>query len=364
MAGKNQHFIPQFLQKGFVAKSTSGNGFGKKSKKKKKVSVWIFDSQQKSYCTSTENKGAERFFYGLEDSAADTAITESETKYANLVHQLRRYTSSALLSSNKDDVAELASHLFVRTKHVRDSGKEAFDTMLNMLEQLKDSATFKSFMRNSIKMNSNMIAKDFSKRFWETTPEQQRTILNKLEENPNLVPDLFEAMIDGEYIGNPFNEEPFISFRKEAVSFTKDAHIKVLEGSIAPKTRTEQLSQLNWFVYFEKNADFILGDEIVFCQTVDGQYGPLMNSTDETDCIFIPISSEHVLIGTTEDEIPPINASSLNEENAAISRDFFIVNQNTRREKFYASLIGKNSSIISSIELDAIEDEFKKNWLF
>ena len=363
MAGKKQHFVPQFLQKGFADKSTSGSGFGKKSKKKKKVSVWVFDSQQKSYCTSTENKGAERFFYGLEDSTVDTAITESETKYASLVHQLRQHTSSTSLASSRDAVAELVSHLFVRTKHVRDSGKEAFDIMLNMLEQIQDAANFKSFMRNSIKANSSMIADDFKKRFREATPEQQQIISTKLKENPNLISDLFEVMVEGEYINNPFNEEPFTSFREESASFTKDAHIKALEGSIAPKVRTEQLSQLNWFIYFERDADFILGDEVVFCRTASGQYGPIVNASSETNCIFIPISSEHVLIGATVDDIPSINSSLLNEENAAISREFFIANQSTQREKFYASLIGKKSSITSSIEMDAIEDEFQKEWL-
>lgn len=366
MAGKNQHFIPQFLQKGFAITTEVSGGFGKSSKKrkrKKEVSVWVFDSEQRSYCTSTRNKGSERFFYGLENSAVDAVITESETKYAKLVNQLRRHTSSTPIKTEKEDIAELVSHLFVRTKHVRDSGKEAFGILLEMLEALfGDALGFKTFLRNAMQKNKASIQERFDQKVREATPQQQKIVEEQIKRNPNLIFEEFKKMIEYGDLFNPFTPEFFQRLREETTSTVKDAHISTLEKAIAPQSRTAQLKELHWFIHFENEANLILGDEILFCQTTDGLYRSYMNASNEIDYVFIPISSKHLLIGSRVDMSPTVDIDILNKQNAAISREFFIAKKNTQKEKAYASLIGTNSSITSDGELSEIKKNLEKEW--
>ena len=364
MAGKNQHFIPQFLQKGFATAIENSRGFGKSSKKlKKEVSVWVFDSTQKSYCTSTRNKGAERFFYGLENSVVDTTITRAETKYANIVNKLRQHTSSVPIKADTAVIANLVSHLFVRTKHTRDSGEEAYGILLEMLEELfGDTAGFESFLRNAIEKNSDVSQARFKQRFREATPQQQKAIKKKLEDNPNLVSETLETIIAKQVPSNPLTEEFFQPLKEEKASTAKSAHIKSLTESIAPQIRTDRLSQLYWFIHVEKENSFILGDAIVFCRTVDREYKPYMNTAKDIDCIFFPISSKHILIGMTSDSTPVVDVDILNQASAAISREFFIASQNTQREKDYSLLVNTNSSITSDSELEEIKKAVQKEW--
>lgn len=95
MSGKNQHFIPQFLQKGFACVKQTNTGFCQqvKSPKQKQEQVWVFEKTRKPYLTNVRNKGAERFFYGPEDSELDKTITDAERKYSNIVNSLRKEIS-------------------------------------------------------------------------------------------------------------------------------------------------------------------------------------------------------------------------------------------------------------------------------
>jgi hypothetical protein len=116
MAGKNQHYIPQFLQTGF-SEATSVVGFAKSAKSKKRDSkVWVFE-KHKSYPTSPRNKGSERFFYGLEDSALDQTITDAEKSYSKIIRDLRTHSGDTLISC--DGLPEMVSHMLVRTKNIR-----------------------------------------------------------------------------------------------------------------------------------------------------------------------------------------------------------------------------------------------------
>lgn len=362
MSGKNQHFIPQFLQRGFISIEPSDGGFGSNPKKakKKKSQVWVFDRGKKAYRTSIRNKGAERCFYGLEDSVADTRITDAESKYAGLVNELRTNTANACLSSDNLLIAELVAHLFIRTKHVRSSLKEGADVMLEMFESfLGNGADFEKFLRSEFRKRATEIEKGLYDRL---TPAQQKVARRKLQENPDIFSDALEQVTKEMTASNPFSSEFFRHFEGGISDMARNAHIETFSEAVAPADRIDQLKAFHWFVHTESPDSFILGDTISICQASNGQYKSYLLESKEVERLLIPISSQHILVGSTDSRMQEIDIEAINQASAAISRDFFIANRNTDRERGYAQMISTKSFIIEDQEIENVREQIRKEY--
>ncbi len=367
MSGKNQHFIPQFLQRGFAVLSLENGGFSntkKKTKKKKETQVWIFPSGKSPYRTSTRNKGAERFFYGLEDSVVDTTITDAEPKYAEIVNQLKQHISDTPVDIEELAVAELVAHLFVRTKHARRSGEEALCLALDMFRDLfKSPSDFESFLRNSLYKKQKTIEENLERKIGEATLSQQKIVRKRLEENPSIIAEATDKFVKEAVLSNPFTSGFFESMQGESADTARNTHIKILAESIFPKERTEGFKTLNWFLYVREQGSFILGDAVSLCQMPNNQYRSHIGVGKEFQRILLPISSQHLLIGSVDTPLEEIDIESINQASAAVSQEFFIASQNTQKEKDYASKIGTDYSIASEDELKNIKDAVRKEWL-
>ncbi|MGB3795157.1 MAG: DUF4238 domain-containing protein [Alteraurantiacibacter sp.] len=362
MAGKNQHFIPQFLQKGFVSPESGDGGFGRKPKKakKKRSKVWVFDRGEEAYHTSIRNKGAERFFYGLEGSVADTRITDAESEYAGLVNELRTNTANTYLSSNSLCIAKLVAHLFIRTKHVRSSLEEAGDLMLEMTENLLGNrADFERFVRIIFQKKAGEIEEGL---YDSLTSAQQKVARRKLKESPELLSAALEQVTTEMVASNPFSA-PFLKrFKDELPSMARNAHIETFSESVAPADRIEQLRAFHWFLHTETCDSLILGDTISLCQTSDGQYKSYLAESKKCERILLPVSSQHILVGSTDSRMQKLDIEAINHASAAISRDFFIASKNTDRERSYAQLINTKSFVIEPRELENVKEKIQQEY--
>jgi hypothetical protein len=116
--GKNQHYVPQALLKGF--------------KVGKKDQVFVFDKHtEKSFRASIRNVASENYFYNIDhDGVAislDPALTELEDKASPIIKKVRKEVSLANLSH--EERATLS--LFVGAQHVRVQNFREICTHLN-----------------------------------------------------------------------------------------------------------------------------------------------------------------------------------------------------------------------------------------
>jgi hypothetical protein len=369
MSGKNQHFIPQFLQRGFAScsktdKSSTSKGFDKnvKPSKKKEAQVWVFEKGKKPYLTNIRNKGAERFFYGSEDSLLDKMITEAETKYAVIANQLRDLTSDSVL----DDplIAELVVHLSVRTKHFRTSVEQLGDLGLDMIQGFfQDPLDFEKFLFSHFQKNPNILQQEFNQILSVCTPDQQRIIKTEIQRNPSLLDNLLRNSIAEMNSIHPILMDSFESLKNDVQNMSKNAHIKSLSESIIPEKRVEKLRDLNWFLCVQVPGSYILSDAGALCCTSNAQYKPLISGDEDIQDVFLPISSQHLLIGSIEPILKKTEIEAINQSSAAISKNFFIAGQHTQREITYAQQIDSKNSLISEEKLVAIEAELYEKWL-
>jgi hypothetical protein len=122
MAGKRQHTIPQFLQRGFASAIRGKNTF-----------VFMYRKGLKGREINTENVGVETHFYGQPGhGSVDDVITDFEYSYSPFVNELR-------VCSVKDGPIEdqriprLINHLCMRTRSLRAS---VHDSIVFLTERL------------------------------------------------------------------------------------------------------------------------------------------------------------------------------------------------------------------------------------
>jgi hypothetical protein len=104
MAGKRQHYLPRFLQKGFSSRQSG-----------KEVYTWVFRKNTKPYETNVINVGSEQYFYGEpEQFKVDDDITKKELQFFPLLEELRSHSSDTDLENRQ--IKEFIIHLIVRTR--------------------------------------------------------------------------------------------------------------------------------------------------------------------------------------------------------------------------------------------------------
>src|SRR5437868_9350288 len=109
MAGRNHHFIPQLLQKGFSARQTK-NG---------KHQVWFYRRGQAPSLTCTRNLFAEKDFYGPPAPVVDKLITDDETqRFDRLMNDMRSATATQLIGLS-EDATNFVHQISVRVRWVR-----------------------------------------------------------------------------------------------------------------------------------------------------------------------------------------------------------------------------------------------------
>jgi hypothetical protein len=143
----------------------------------------------------------------------------------------------------------------------------------------------------------------------------------------------------------------------------KTAHIDTLSKSIEPQNRVAQFQNSSWFLSVRKPGSYILGDALVVCRKTDGKYSSVLSIDEEFDYIFLPISSQHLLIGAVEIPVLDINPEDINYASARTSIDFFIASQNTKREGAYQKELGIGHSVFLDEKILEMTTIAKQHWI-
>lgn len=162
MSGKRQHFIPQFLQKGFTDRSNGDK-------------VWVYRKGAKPFDTNTLNSGVEGYFYSEDgDRQVDDAITEVEKRFSTLVDALR--SNPEELTVDPLAIAETIAHFEIWTRHLRQSISKTLDCGLKeMLKILEDRDTFEAFFKRRMpSLMRERVRQEFKQR---KMPKKMRELL-------------------------------------------------------------------------------------------------------------------------------------------------------------------------------------------
>jgi hypothetical protein len=335
MAGPRQHILPRFLLKEFASRIDGD-----------KIFTWVYWRNGKVLEVSIKDVSVEKYFYGKgAEISVDAEITALEDKFAIFLHELRRWPDRTEVTDPK--IVDFITHLCLRTKHLRDSFRYPSEFLIDrMREYLSDENNIKALLLKDPKImedalneaiKGNQLPPSLQKKFKPLLPFMASTFLKK---NKNII--------------QFFTQLFFTQLKNSLPSMLKQAHIKALEEGLVPEQRAEKYRSLKWFVSRSQN-DLILGDVgCLFDIKGASRYKSLTFADDEVRNIFLPISSNHLLIGTPLHFLPAVDFEAINEAFATYSRDYFVSAESSPKMASLASRIGQEADMISNEELEQI----------
>jgi hypothetical protein len=134
--------------------------------------------------------------------------------------------------------------------------------------------------------------------------------------------------------------------------------IEAMSHNLDGGARAEAYAAFKWFLV-AAGEPLILGDSVCVFEG-DGQrpFRPIDDETSRTKAIFLPISSDRVLVGTT-DKAPSIDAAVLRDACARCSLEFFVSAEPVTESTLHHS-IGSWAGILSVDETRSLLDDVKR----
>ncbi len=342
MAGKRQHFIPQFLQKGFASHTDGDEAF-----------TWVYRKGQKPFNSNIKNVGVEGLFYSeKDDPSLDDVITSAEGDFAQLIDSLRQ--NDAVDEKDYVKIAHLFAHLEIRTRHLRQSFFTTGNLLINeFLEYLSDPSSCKNFIRRMLKNDPSII---------KTTLYEE---LNKLGLPQELLPELIK-------LSDPFIElsmpnmpslltymAAYLKVEMPAIlkKATKTGHIKALNRGLAPDVKVQLFENLNYRIENSESDLLILGDSpVVFHVSGDRGFKTFLEKGDDLIAVLLPITHRQLLVGSKERYVPIF--STLRRKIACCSLEYFIAGEANPENGHLSEDISKNAHLLNKSEIEEILNDF------
>ncbi len=322
---RRQHFLPRLLLKGFAHRKTG-----------KEYYVYEFRKGTEPHEANIKNVAVSGNFYGSsEETRAEEILSARENKYELILTSLR---SGHVDPNDKPLIDEFITHLCVRSKFIRDALADMGHNALDSIEQEYTQPKIPPGFRTLIKEN---ILKD---NYFKTLPRHQRRLINsKLDR-------IIDAFLKTGKTKEAFH---FLRDRIGLENAIKRSQAEALEKLNAPPQQKVMLSPLPWSIKEYPSGTFVLGDLGPLAIFTGSQtLQPPIRGGSNLEALFLPISSDLLLVGNMKMGIDKFDPEALNIASVELSRDFFIASRNTDRERKYFSILGKRSSLITKEDME------------
>lgn len=344
MAGIRHHILPRFLLKGFASRVAG-----------QEVFTWVYRRDGRVFETNIVNVGVEKYFYGKDGELnVDDEITDIERGFAILLDQLRRKESGQEISDHK--IPDFVGHLSSRTKHLRDSFIETSGELTSILtDYLADQVNFRTWILEYYKRHPEVMRKaldDALRKMQLTRP--QRTLL-KQRMLKMLRPEVVVAQMDKDISQYAFLFSALGPMLLERIpTIVKEGHIKALAKSLIPEPRVEDYRKLNWFVV-KADKPLVLGDVgCLFEVAAKKKFISSSGKEDDLRNIYLPISTDTLVVGATSPTVPQIDFQAINENFVKCSRDFFVSRESSSELQKLLTVLGTEAEILSKAEIEQI----------
>lgn len=302
-AARGHHFIPQFLLRGFSARS-----------RKKEFFSYYFRANHPPVETNLRNIAKVRDFHGEPGQPSlERRLSEIENHQAQLARKLR----TGECPRRSEAVASLVASVQVRSENIRKVMSESGRRFLSLMGQ---------------KMNSNEVRERLTSGIIQELQDRFESgyYQNQVAEGTDLDPDYVKSTFESIHARLRVEVDTFMGGFINAIGSTdfegaaNKSHLRVLNEDPTPPARVEQLTAFNWHVRRTQRTA-ILGDVCVLADR--GQTLPLSNMLsveDRFDAVYLPLSTDAILIGSLQDAYEPRSLEELNKASAELSAQFFV----------------------------------------
>lgn len=317
MAGRGQHFIPQHFQKPFVIPDG-------------KDQLWMYRRGNPDAIPVARKDAAKERDFNSPPSidglpTLDDLITDYEKRLFPMVDQVRELKVGQAIPS--DTIAEIATHLSIRTAYVRkvftELTSKLFSDLSDVFEKPEGFMSGKTFPAYVIppKIAEFIIKKIEDMEWYEQVGIHSSTLARigyfHLREHRGKV-----SIEISEFFGL-LKQGPLSDLK----TLTADSHKKVLAQEFAPKARVEELRKLDWLVVAHDQASAILPDCVCFGIDSNSAAKPfLLLEKGKVEMVILPLSPSTLAVGRREN-CPIFDPVEYNQLAARMSFDFFLTNE-------------------------------------
>jgi hypothetical protein len=335
MSGKNQHFVPQMLQRGFSVASHPNQ-------------VIVYSKERRVFPTNVRNIGSENYFYqdGDDKSVDDLITSYEEHELDRVLKELRNSRNAA--SVDNAALSKMIGHFETRTRFLRN---EFSNVATKLTEEILVWFTKPSFVEKAA------IA------YFRQNPEKLKSVLEKqlgsLSENQAFL-DHFEqnlATIVKQVIkSNPSVVTDFKSLLQRLAPLfaeaAKNGHLEALGQKTDEIEKNRDYTDFDFRVFEYPSGDLILPDTIT-CFVYRNGIAPIISNPNKPLEILMPLSNKLLLVGVKQDaEKRPVD--QIRRMLASCSFEHFVASKDCQENKALVNRIGKNAKLLSHSEISKI----------
>ena len=341
MAGKRQHYVPRFLQRGFLDPRAGAER------------TWLHRTNVPARLVGIGDIGVEDWFYSRKGAPGeytlDDAITDYEQSFGKDVAVLRGVDVGSSIDAQL--AARTVVHLVMRTAHLRRTLSTGVDAMLAGIE-----AMFSDPDRLTTMLGFG-------------SPVLASTVLNAVRSTAEeLVPAGFPVTFS-ERILTFFLRERGAELAQNAVALltpmlspliaalvnrVRDSHNELIAKPLDDHGWVAILSAFDWSI--EEASGLILPDAVAVSRPSNGVLGPLLfTSGADVAVVLLPIAHNRILIGR-RDPAEAVDFASFNAEAAAACQAFFIAPRSHDAEGLAAMIGSGPAKALAAAVGTAIKD--------
>lgn len=335
MAGKRQHFIPQFLQRGFASHFSGNEAF-----------TWVYRKDTKPFNSNIKNIGVEGYFYTLDgDTELDKSITDLEGTFNEIILGLRHQDPAML--NNSEEIAKLLAHLEIRTRHLRKSFLESGTYLMDeLLKHISNEEVLARYFQKTIQSDPYLIENAMAKEIQKLgIPIEYLPDIMELSE-----PLLEKALHCSISMMSHFSVHFRNSLPTTMKEVVKSGHIKALTSTLAPESKVDRFRELQFRIISAYDIALPLGDSMVLYHMANKtSFKPFFEGKDELLGVFLPLSPHHVLVGSKGKY--DFELSKLRQEIVGCSLEHFISSGPPSEYENLLPFIGKSANLLSNDQI-------------
>jgi hypothetical protein len=280
----------------------------------------------------------------VSDGAVQELIcTGLAEKFATLLYRLRMVTDGSEVWD--ENILALITHLHTRIERFRMAVR---DSAAFLLEKLSEYILQEDNIKTFILDNPQWIKEQFE----EITRHNPAFKLYK-EMLLQLPTSQILMLLDKYRVTIKTQLQTYLTNHKQRMLkvLNETDKQRMANGEAAVRYMAEY-QKLRWFVY-QSEEPLILADVGYILQTTKG-YKSLNEEHDPIKNLFLPLTSEHILVGTSLDNLPSLDFKFINAEMAKCSREFFICRENSAAKSVLIPTISNQFHLVQREELEEL----------
>lgn len=313
MAGKRQHYVPRFLQRGFL--------IGRKDATAEAERTWLHRLGAPARPVGIGDVGVEDWFYSRKglpgEVTLDHAITEFEKGFSRDVAILRGSAPGTIIEP--EHAARTVVHLVMRTAHLRRTISTGMVSMVEEVQALfSDPQRLAAMLGFDAPALANVVTEAIRDTALKLVPagfppafsERLLTFIirERGDELAANVVAMFSASLPTLLTG--------------LASMVRNSHNELVARPLDDHGWVRVLSGFTWSV--EGASDLILPDAVALSKTVNGSLEALLfTGGTDTELVLLPLAHDRMLVGR-RDPAATVDFATFNAAAAAACQSFFI----------------------------------------